>query len=242
MIVFPHRAFWLSAVLACGLTHAAVPNAAAAPAPKSQPQPASQIQREPMVFYLAKGEPDACGPGCNEWIAAEGSVDFGAAQRLRARLGKRKLPIFFRSPGGLAAQAMDIGRLLRERQMTAGVSRTSPAGCIGASDESCRALKRSGQTLDAELSNFGGCNSACVIVLTGAKVRQVPPGARLGVHAGRPVRLYPDGRVKAALPGNTSPETTAQIRRYYKEMQIAVGLFDRGANVPHEQVHLSHPR
>ena len=24
-----------------------------------------------MIFFLAKGERDACGPGCSEWIAAE---------------------------------------------------------------------------------------------------------------------------------------------------------------------------
>jgi hypothetical protein len=28
----------------------------------------------PMVFYLAKGEPDSCGSGCSEWIAAEGRI------------------------------------------------------------------------------------------------------------------------------------------------------------------------
>ena len=28
-----------------------------------------------MVFYVAKGEPGACGPGCQEWIAAEGFID-----------------------------------------------------------------------------------------------------------------------------------------------------------------------
>jgi hypothetical protein len=249
MIIFRHhRARWLppavlfllAALIPLGEPAVAQGNASTTAAPKSQPQPASSIQREPMVFYLAKGELDACGSGCSEWIAAEGGFDIGAPQRLRAllaRLGKRKLPIFFHSPGGLASQAMDIGRLLRGRQMTAGVSRTIPAGCIGASDESCRALKRSGQVLDAELSNVAGCNSACVIALIGAKVRQVPPGARLGVHAGKPVRLYPDGRVKAALPGDISHESNAQIRRYYKEMQIATGLFDLGAKVPHEQAH-----
>ena len=40
----------------------------------------------PMVFFLAKGEPDSCGTGCSEWIAAEGKIDLGAAQRLRAFL------------------------------------------------------------------------------------------------------------------------------------------------------------
>jgi len=77
-----------------------------------------------MVFYLAKGEPDSCGSGCSEWIAAEGRIDESSTQRLRAlltRTGKRKLPIFFHSKGGVAGPAREIGRLLRERTMTAGV-------------------------------------------------------------------------------------------------------------------------
>ena len=114
----------------------------------------------PIVFYAAKGQPDACGPGCSEWIAAEGQFDVGAPQRLRTFLARhsastartdapsdgRKLPIFFHSSGGLQDQAIAIGRLLREREMTAGVSRTIPAGCVGASDEACRALKQSGKS------------------------------------------------------------------------------------------------
>src|SRR5882724_4094031 len=91
--------------------------APAAPAPKSPPDPMAAILASPMIFYLAKGEADVCGAGCNEWIAAEGSIDLAAAQRLRAllaRLGKRKLPIYFHSPGGLGGIAMEIGRILRE--------------------------------------------------------------------------------------------------------------------------------
>src|SRR5262249_60918922 len=29
----------------------------------------------PIVFYIAKGEGDACGASCSEWIAAEGLID-----------------------------------------------------------------------------------------------------------------------------------------------------------------------
>jgi hypothetical protein len=67
----------------------------------AEPQPAPAWL--PVVFYVAKGEPNACGPGCREWIAAEGTFDRDAPQRLRAllnRLGQRKLPIYFHSPGG----------------------------------------------------------------------------------------------------------------------------------------------
>jgi hypothetical protein len=190
------------------------------------------ILAKPMIFYLAKGEGDACGPGCSEWIAAEGHFDPGAPQRLRAlltRLGKRQLPIFFHSPGGLTAQAMAIGRFLRERQMTTGVLRTIPSGCASGDDEPCRALKRSGQTLPADTSSMAACNSACVTALIGGKVRQVPPGARLGVHSGKALKSDPDGRLKAIWQRT--------LRRYYEEMGIAAGLFDLISQVPFERAH-----
>ena len=42
-----------------------------------------------MIFYVARGVDGACGPGCSEWIAAEGIVDaqviaaMGAIERHR---------------------------------------------------------------------------------------------------------------------------------------------------------------
>jgi hypothetical protein len=243
----------LAALLALGGPVAAQANRSAAPATKSnpatsKPQVAPTLLGNPMVFYLAKGEADACGPGCSEWIAAEGDIDTGAPHRLRAlltRLGKRNLPIFLSSPGGLGMQAIAIGRLLREREMTAGVSKTIPAGCVGASDAACRALKRSGQVLPAELRTIASCSSSCVYVLIGAKVRLVPPGARLGVHSGKLVQLYPDGRVNVPSDSVRSSsakahlsESNAQIRRYLQEMRIAPGLFDVISRVPYEQVHI----
>jgi hypothetical protein len=72
-------------------------------APKTTPKTKAAVRSPPMIFYLAKGENGACGTDCNEWIAAEGQIETGSAQQLRTfltRLGKRKLPIFFHSPGG----------------------------------------------------------------------------------------------------------------------------------------------
>ena len=208
----------------------AEPNAPAAPAPTTA-ELAAEIARDPITFYLAKGESDACGQGCSEWIAAEGHFDADAPQRLRAllnRLGKRKLPIFFHSPGGLIRPSMAVGRLLRERGLTAGVSRTVAAGCQGVTDEACRDLKRSGQSLPAELHNLAGCNSGCVFALVGAKSRQVPPGARLGVHSGKPVGREPDARAIAASRQN--------VRHYLQEMQIADGLAELIFKTPFEQI------
>src|SRR5215210_7621123 len=74
----------------------------------------------PMAFYVARGGADACGPGCSQWIAAEGSIDNAAVTRLRRlllSLGDRRLPVFFHSNGGSQSQSFAIGRLLRQRGM-----------------------------------------------------------------------------------------------------------------------------
>src|ERR1700741_1734791 len=103
--------------------------ALAAPAAAQSNRPATAklqdlLKTPPIIFYLAKGGPDSCGPGCSEWIAAEGRIDWGATKRLRGlltRLGNRKLHIFFHSPGGVTDEGMPLGRLLREQEMTAAV-------------------------------------------------------------------------------------------------------------------------
>jgi len=233
--------FSKSALLASILLAVAGPAAAQSESPSAKKSNVSISS--PIIFYLAKGEPDACGQGCSEWIAAEGQFDSGATHRLRGlltRLGKRKLPIFFHSPGGLGHEAMAIGRLLRSRDMTAGVSETIPAGCAGASAQACTALKRSGQVLPSELRNISGCNSACVYALIGAMVRQVPPGARLGVHSGKLVVLAADGRIKGPLQRNPSVNEKAArseaLRRYLQEMRIDTRLQDIASAIPFEQV------
>src|SRR2546423_9633860 len=81
---------------------AAAPQVPKDPASKPGAAP-KESDFPPIVFFLAKGEPDACGPGCSEWIAADGAIDRDAGKRFRAlleRIGKRKLPVYFHSPGG----------------------------------------------------------------------------------------------------------------------------------------------
>jgi hypothetical protein len=208
---------------------------------------ASAASQTPMMVYLAKGEADTCGPGCSEWIAGEGRFDDSAAQRLRAllsRIGKRRLPLFFHSTGGLATPATEIGRLLRVREMTAGVYQTIPAGCAGASEQVCRALKQSGQVLPATLRNIARCDSACVFALIGAKERQVPPGARLGIHAVKLVVEWGDVRKdayseqqRASYERTRLAEINAKYRHYVQEMKVDVRLVQLMQQVPHVSIH-----
>ncbi|HEY2135286.1 MAG TPA: hypothetical protein VGH49_05325 [Xanthobacteraceae bacterium] len=141
-----------------------------------------------MAFFVAKGGPDACGPGCQEWIAAEGTIDSDAEPRLwelLRKLGERKLPVYFNSPGGLMAAGLELGRLMRNRGLTAGVGWTVPAGCDRQDprDKSCDTLKRSGRELVSELdTGHALCASACVFTILGGVTRDVGAGAKLGIH------------------------------------------------------------
>jgi hypothetical protein len=116
---------------------------AASDNPKELERLLAKARSKPMIFVSATGEPNGCGRDCSEWIAAEGQFDDGAAQRFRdflAGSGKHDLPIFFNSDGGLLREAVQIGVLLRENRMTAGVARTVPEGrSLGAPlDDACR--------------------------------------------------------------------------------------------------------
>src|SRR5579864_1079947 len=116
---------------------------------QTSPEPGKAPPMADIVFYLARGAADACGRGCNEWIAAEGKIDASAAQRLRqllTKLGSQKAPIFFHSPGGSVTGSIELGRLIREQRLEVSVAHTVPRGCDQDKllDKSCDALKRSG--------------------------------------------------------------------------------------------------
>ena len=71
---------------------------------QSAPKQRGGFKHEPMIFFVAKGAPGACGPGCDTWIAAEGTFDPKVHERLSDFLkvpSHGRLPIFFRwcSPG-----------------------------------------------------------------------------------------------------------------------------------------------
>jgi hypothetical protein len=225
-------------------------SAQTSPAPAAKPAtPPKEPDFPPIAFFLAKGEPDACGPGCSEWIAADGTIDRKAAERFRAllqKLGKRKLPVYFHSPGGSLSGAFEIGTMLRARGMTAGVARTIPQGCDPAQEReaACDAIKRSGRDLSAELRTVRTlCNSSCVYALIGAKTREVTAGARIGVHTIAVGEFRDDGTVKAAKTGALSREDQERLKganlalaKYIVAMGADRGLYEAAAEIRHERL------
>jgi hypothetical protein len=155
----------------------------------------------PMAFYVVKGAPDACGRGCDSWIAAEGQIDAAAAPRFRkflTRLRDRNLPIYFSSPGGNLDQALAMGAMLRERPAVARVARTVVRECgFEAQDgDICLKLKQSGRELRGDLWTRGAmCNSACPYLILGATSREIAPDAVLGVHSPKVVVRFTGGGV-----------------------------------------------
>src|SRR5262249_22090557 len=152
------------AMLARGLM---LPSAVAATLALGPSSVSAQPELVPMIFFVAKGEPNACGPGCSEWIAAEGDFDGPAVeQRVRQLLGSMKgrdLPIFFNSFGGIIGEARVLGRILREHRMTASVGESLPEACGGrtAADASCRQIIQPNSDVKAKLRTSGAmCHSA----------------------------------------------------------------------------------
>ena len=198
----------------------------------------AKLNQQRLIFFIAKGPPDACGQGCNEWIAADGMIDPEAAQRFREFLdqtGRRGLPVFFNSLGGSASQAIAIGLTLRQHRMTAGVGRSFPNSCRAAKPDECRRIAQSKLEQEARLVTFDArCASGCVYALLGASVRQVARYAQIGTHAPRYV-----GPLKGPEPPSPPSINIVddELRGYVVEMGEDPGLIDAAADVSPDRIH-----
>ena len=201
----------------------------------AQPNP----NLEPMIFFVAKGERNVCGPGCSEWIAAEGMFDGPEVERrfrdLLDTLKGRNLPIVFNSLGGVIGHARVLGQILRERRMAASVGESYPEGCKAriAADESCRQIMQANRELKAQLCTADAvCYSACVYALLGASARHVPADARVGIHAPAPT-------AESSRPGSPTAEQLHDSRkRYILEMGANPSLEDEAIKTPPPGVHV----
>jgi hypothetical protein len=202
------------------------------------PQALAQQYADPMIFVVAKGGHDACGPNCSQWIAAEGSFGPDTEPRFRdflKSLPEGNLPVVFNSRGGNLSQGFRIGRLLRERRMSALVGETYPKGCKSpvAGHPSCRKLLQSKTTVEARLrTRSARCASACVYALLGASTRHVPANARIGIHASKAIARPRKPQDRKPDPKGVFNET----RRYVLEMGGNPALVDAAARIPFHRV------
>jgi len=199
-----------------------------------------------LVIYLARGPANSCGPGCDHWIAVEGTVDQGAAARVRQFLaGVRDLqrPIYFHSPGGAVDRSFVIGRLLRSRKAIARVGRTIVTACPGTQvDDACLKIKNAGGEVEAELTTRNAmCNSACGYLFLGATTREVAPDAAIAVHNSRLtliVRGDPPPRVLAELRQQRFAAADRERAAFVAAMGIKRELTDLIKTVAFENIHV----
>jgi hypothetical protein len=229
----------------------APPQLPPSPQPGAKPQvrpKQAAISRRPIAFFVVKGRPDACGPGCDRWIAAEGTIDAGAAPRFRKFLQQvrdRSLPIYFSSPGGNLDQAVAMGAMLRERAAVARVGRTLADECGFEAQDSdvCLKVKASGRDLHGNLSTRGAvCASACPYLILGAATREIAPDAVLGVHSPKVVTLFrveaPTAEMRAAANKRGLDRADQLLTSYITRMGGDLGLLRLADSVRNEDMHV----
>ena len=209
---------------------------------------ARALQIHPVVFYVAKGTADACGNGCDTWIAIEGQIDGSAAARFRKffkPLRDRNLPIYITSPGGNLEQALAMGTFLHARPAVVRVARTVVKECGFEAQDSdvCLKLKQSGRELTGDLWTRNAiCNSACPYFLLGASTREIAPDTLLGVHSAKVVTQFlgvvPTPEMLATATRRGRERSNGLLASYFARMGADTGLLKLVSTVKFEDVHL----
>jgi hypothetical protein len=200
-----------------------------------------------LIIYLAKGAANACGLGCDSWIAVEGKVDQDAASRVRHFLQNVKdtrRPLYFYSPGGSVEQAFVIGRLLRKRKAVARVGRTVVPACGPGLqvDDACLRVKTGGGEVEAGIVTRNAvCNSACGYLFLGATTREIAPDAAMAVHNSRltvKVRGYLPPRQLAAVTDRIMAKADRERAAFVASMGINREFIDLVRTVKFENPHM----
>ena len=215
-----------------GLTMFVAAGFAQAQAPTPDRPPVGGIGQLPdaMIFYVARGAAGACGPGCSEWIAAEGTVQFDTHKRLINILDRqagRRLPVVIRSWGlSNFNVATSLGRILRGRGIAATTGSTEVEACRDKSQADCFALKRPGGPLEAKLKvPEEPCDTACVLMLAGGVHRTLPVGAKV-LLTGMEIRNRLAPNVSRDERVGATTRFDELFRIYLRDMGVDTELLD----------------
>jgi hypothetical protein len=183
-----------------------------------------------MIFYVAHGADGACGKGCSEWIAAEGTVQWDSHKRLIAILDRqagRKLPVIIHAWGDSNLNvAASLGRILRDHGIDTSAGMTDAEACHEKNETECFAIKRPGGPLDAKVTlTDTRCDLACVLTLAGGVHRTLPAGTRM-VLSGMSIRNRLAPNVSEERRQGLTALFGDQLRRYLKDMGVEPELLD----------------
>jgi hypothetical protein len=194
--------------------------------------PAGGVNSTPdaMIFYVAHGADGVCGPGCADWIAAEGTVQWDTYKRLINILDRqngKKLPLVIHSFGESNLNvAVSLGRILHERGIDTAEGATVVSACAGKDDAECFALKRPGGPLEATLSTREAhCDIACVLMLAGGVHRTLHATTRV-ILSGMAIRNRLAPNVSDEHREGLTVAYGEQFRVYLREMGVDTELLD----------------
>jgi hypothetical protein len=183
-----------------------------------------------MIFYVAHGPAGACGEGCSDWIAAEGTVQWDTHKRLIAILDRNpghKFPVVIHAFGASNLNvAASLGRIMRDRGIDTTVGTTEVGACDGKSETDCFTLKRPGGPLDAKAKLAEQqCDIACVLMLVGGVRHSLPSGTRV-ILSGMAIhnRLAPN--VSDERREGLTTIFDQQLRAYLLDMGVKPELID----------------
>jgi hypothetical protein len=239
-------------LMAAGTLWGAGRHGAAKPAPSADP---------PMRIHLVRSAESGCEPNCPEWIAAQGKILPGTLAQFKkvlAQVGDRRPPVLLHSGGGVADEAIAMGRRLRGKGLDVAVAQTSYKPCA---PEQTGCKKDGKSPLRATVDpGVAVCASACTFVLAAGKRRFVHKPAFVGVHRGDMIlrrilhtyRLVPyragDGSVRVArelisekVMSERHMEAPKKIYdsydRYFLDMGITKALMPLIIATPNDSVH-----
>jgi hypothetical protein len=223
-------AWSVRAVVFGGLTGLLAAGFAQAQMPQRPPVGGIGSPPDAMIFYVAHGAAGACGPGCSEWIAAEGIIQWDTYKRLLAILDRqagRKLPVIIHSWGESNLNvATSLGRILRDRGIDTTAGSTEVEACNGKSELECFDLKRAGGPLDARINlSETRCDLGCVLMLAGGVHRSLPPGTRM-ILTGMFIRNRLAPNVSEERREGLTARFGEQFRMYLRDMGVEPELLD----------------
>lgn len=217
-----------------------------------------------MVFSIVRASNPICEPVCPEWIAADGEITKNTTKALKAILkkaGARNLPLLINSGGGDVDQAMEMGRIIRKREMTVEVARTDYLRC-GPREKKCKPDGPNGIYFGYANTVNAGCYSACPLMLAGGVRRIAGRISGVGVHQILTSHTQYKDRYKISKIKNKNGKivekrklikrtlvgthkTTKIGKKYRRKLEkyldyvgIKKTLIDLIAETPHETIHL----
>lgn len=180
-------------------------------APAASPGPAVttdlEVLNDPLKVALVSGGV----------LSLTGTIDPGSALRVAeevAARGEYVTVVRFDSPGGSVNDALEIGKLIREKGFAT-------------------------EVLDGQL-----CASSCPLAYAGGTERRAAPGAAIGVHqiyAAMSIAELPSSMRAAGEAMSDAQKTTAVITRHLTAMEVDPALWLHALETPPDRLYYLSP-